>query len=199
MPPAPAPGWLRRPGPQPQLDLGAAERRGVDLQPAARRLRDAAGDVEPEAGRARAAAAAAQGGARVGDPWPRVGDEDEDDALAAVQGNGEPGALRRVLEDVADQRVGGGREIGARDRYQNGLVRAGEAARAALVFGERGPERESVGEYLGGVAPGGLVRPGAPRGPDDQVDLLLKPVDGDPGIVGGPAGPERGGVHPKRG
>ena len=37
-------------GPQPQLHLRAAERRPVDLQPAAGGLGDPAGDVEPEAG-----------------------------------------------------------------------------------------------------------------------------------------------------
>src|ERR1700692_2872148 len=113
MPPGPARAW-RRPGAQPQLDLRAAERGGIDLQPAARGLSDAARDVEPEPGRARAAVAAPQGGIRVGDAWPRVGDEDEDDVLASVQRDREPGALRGVLDDVADQRVRGGREIGAR-------------------------------------------------------------------------------------
>ena len=70
--------------------------------------------------------------------------------------------------------------------------------RAALVLGERGPEPEAAREDLGRVAPGWLVRTGPPGGPDDQVDLLLQPVDGEPGVVGGPAGPERGGVHPQR-
>ena len=188
----------RRPGAQPQLDLRAAERGGVDLQPAARGLGDATGDVEPEAGGARAAAAPPQGGARVRDPRPRVGHEDQDHVFAAVQRDGEPGALRGVLEDVADQRVRGGREVGARDRHGDGQVRAREVALAALVLGERGPEREAVGEDLGGVAARRLVRPWPPRGPDDQVDLLLQPVDGRPGVLGDPAGPQRGRVHPQR-
>jgi len=197
MPPGSASGGRRRRGAQPHLDLCPAERGGVDLQSAAGRLGDTTGDIEPEAGRARAAAAAGQGGIRVGDPRARVGDENEDQVFAAMQGDGEPGALFGVLEDVADQRIGRGGEIGPRYGHGNGLVRAGEAARTALVFGERGPELEAVDEDLGGVAPGRLVRPGPSRGPDDQIDLLLQPVDGDPGIVGGPAGPERGRVHPQ--
>jgi hypothetical protein len=128
---------------------------------------------------------------------PRVGHEDEDHVLAAVQRDGEPGALRGVLEDVADQRVRGGRQVGARDGHGNGQVRAGEVARAALVFRERGPELKAVGEDPGGVTARWLVWPRPTRGPDDQVDLLFQPVDGGSRVVGGRTWPERGRVHPQ--
>ena len=64
-PAAPGPAGKRRAGPQPQLDLGAAQRRPVDLQPAPGRLGHAAGDVEAEAGGPGPAAAAPQRGIRV--------------------------------------------------------------------------------------------------------------------------------------
>src|ERR1700733_8427661 len=90
---------------QPYLDLCAAERGGVDLQSAARRLGPAAGDVEAEASGAAAAAATPQRRAWVADPGARVRDEDEDGVRATVQRDRERGALGCVPEDVADQRV----------------------------------------------------------------------------------------------
>jgi hypothetical protein len=72
-------------------------------------------------------------------------------------------------------------------------------ARARLVLGQRGPEAEALRDHLRGVAAVGLVGRGTPGGPDDQVDLPLKPVDGEPGVGGGLAGPEGGRAHPQAG
>src|SRR6202000_3451478 len=91
------------------------------------------------------------------------------------------------LEDVADQRVRRGRQVGARDGHGDGQVSAGEVARATLVFRERGPELKAVGEDHGGVAAGGLVWPRPERGPDDQVVLLFQQVERGSVVGGGPA------------
>src|SRR5580698_10584975 len=83
----------RHPGPQPELDLGTAERRPVDLHAAAGRLGHPAGDVEAEAGRADAAAAAPQRGMGIADSGPAVGEEDQHHPVTGMQGHREPGAL----------------------------------------------------------------------------------------------------------
>src|SRR5690349_799090 len=168
-------------GPEPHLHLGAAEDAAVDAQVAAGGLGGAAGDVQAEAGGAAAAAAPLQRRVRVGDAGAAVGDEDAGDALPLVEGDDEAGALGRVPEDVAEQRVHGGGQFGAGDRQWRGALGADQLAGASLVLGEDGPERDPVAQHLGrvAVAPAG----GPPDRPDDLVDLALDPVDGLAGLV----------------
>src|SRR4051812_39399909 len=107
---------------------------GSDDEPAARRRGGLPRDVQPEAGRAAAAGAPRQyrwvveTGAAVGNSDPRA---------AAVTGgdrDAEAGALRGVGEDVAEQGVDGGAEVGGAGPHRQRAGRQLDGQGPALVL-----------------------------------------------------------------
>lgn len=190
----------------PQAHLGAAEHRRADAHVPAGRLGEPAHDVQAEPGRAVAARApaAGHGGLGVGDAGPRVGHQHDHRVVAVVHVHREGGALGGVPEDVAQQGVQGGGEVGAGHGDAHRPLHSGHAHLAVLVLGERRPERHPLADDLGGVAPGARtgrrgLRLGLAGGADDGVDLALQLGDRGPGLLGGGRVAERGRVQPQHG
>ncbi len=195
----------------PDPDLRAAEDGPPDAQVAAGGLGDSAHDVQAEAGgtdgpalAAAPAAAPREGGPRIGDPRPRVGDEDDDGVAAVVDVDGEGGAHGGVAEDVAEQRVERGCQFGPGDGDAGRAVGPRDARLAPLVLRERRPEAHPLADHLGGVAPRLRRRPLGvralfARGADDGVDLVLQLLDRRPGLLRRRALAEGGGVQPEHG
>ena len=105
------------------------------------------GDVQAEPGGPGAAAAALQRRRRVGDPGPSSLDHEQPRRRRspARQADVETGAVGRVGEHVADQRVEGRLEVGPRRAHRT----AARAARSTvdcppLVLGERPPELDPL-------------------------------------------------------
>ena len=126
-------------------------------------------------------------------------------SLAVVHVDGEGGALRGVPEDVAEQRIECGDEFGAGRRGcvpDGPLPRARTSRPSSSASADQKSIRSRITSEASQPAPGpvaGGLRLGVAGGADDRVDLALQLLDGGPGLLGGRALAERGGVEPQHG